>query len=926
MPVTAPHHAALLLIALLTSGFVGCAKTLSPEQYMQEAKAFQVKHNYKSAIIQLKNVLAQQPDNGEARFLLGKIYNETGESSFAEIELRRAQKQQYEPVQVLAALGAALAGKGEYKKALDELTAFQKEHGELPPELLSLQGNIRLALGSPDAASSFEAALKQSPGYADAHLGLARVAVVAGKVDKALHDIDLAIEQSPNSVEAWLFNGDVLRNKSASDASGEAEKAYRRAAEINPNDAPPRLRLADFYSVTGKFDAAQSEINAVRTTDQKNLEALYQQAVLALRERKYADADEVIQQVLKVAPEHMKSVLVAGTTAYYLGKTELADKHLTSYLKRFPGDVYARKLLAANLLHANQPAQALDVVSPLLSRAGDAQTLAIAGNAARRSNELAKANEYLTKAVALAPENAALRTELGITHLAAEDTQQGISDLESAARLAGSAPKADVILISTYLRRRDYDKALAAITLLEKKLPNNPATFNLRGIALLGKERAEEARTSFEKALALQPGYFSAANNLAAVELRNKNFDAARGYLQTFLKKNPANVEAMLALAEIAVLAGDDKEKLSWLEKAAKAVPTAIQPRVLLALYHADRKDLQKALTIAHEVQSAHPDNAVALNLLASLQFATGDKEGAATTYGIVVKQTPKSALARYRLALVQIDSQNWAGARASLTKALELEPKYVEAQVALTALEIRTGHSADALKFAQQVRGNDPKSPIGPSLEGDVRMAQKNYNSAFRAYDAALGIAKSSVLFIKVHDALVRAGNAKEADARAAQWMKSQPADSAVHVYLADVDIRSGQTKSAIEHYQAVLQKEPNNILALNNLAGLYQKQNDPRALATAEQAYKLRSGDPTILDTLGWILLQQGDFKRGIPLLQEAVTKSPQFPPLRYHLALGYVKSGDKAKARETLDALLASDDPFPERADVVTLRGQL
>lgn len=922
MLITAPHRAALFVVAVLLSSLAGC--TESAEQYLQQTQAFHVIHDYKSALIQVKNVLAEQPDNGEARFLLGTIYNQTAEFGFAEIELRRAQTLNYEPVRVLAALGGTWAGQGNYKKVLDELSTFQQERGQLPPELLNLQGNVRLALQRADASSSFEAALQQSPSDASAHLGLARVALVAGKMDRAVQETDLALSHAPKSVEAWLFKGDLMLGKRA---SADAELAYRNAAAIDPNDPSPHLRLADFYSNAGKLESARTEINAVRKGNPRSLEAMYQLAVLHVREKKYAEADAVIQQVLKVAPNSMKSVLVAGTTAFHLGKTELADNNLSRYLKRFPDDVYARKLLAANLLQANQPAQAMAVLKPLLTRTGDVQTLAIAGNAARRNNDFAKASEYLTQAVALAPSNAALRTELGVTRLTAGDTEHAISDLESAARLEGGAPKSDYLLISTYLRSQDYDKALAAIEILAAKQPNNPATFNLRGIAQSGKNQYVAARASFEKALVLKSDYFSAANNLTAQELHRKDFDAAREHLLKFLQNNPTSTEAMVALADIAGFSGDDKGRQNWLEKAVKSSPTAIQPRALLAAHHADRNDLPKALRMAREIQSAHPDDVVVLNLLGSLQLAAGDKDDATNTYTALVRLAPKSPPPLYRLALLQVDSKNWTAARQSLLKVLMLEPKHVEAQVALTAMELKAGRPAEALKFAQQVRRDDSKSAVGPVLEGDVRMAQDDYRGALLAYDAGLGIAPTnSALFMKAHSALVRAGNTKEADVRAARWVKSQSGDNIVRIYLADADTHADKILAAIQNYQVVLQTEPNNVLVLNNLAGLYQRQNDSRALATAEQAYKLRDGDPVILDTLGWILVQQGDRKRGVSLLQQAVATSAHSPLRRYHLAVAYVRSGDKEKAREMLDALIESDSAFPERAEVLALRKQL
>lgn len=307
--------------------------------------------------------------------------------------------------------------------------------------------------------------------------------------------------------------------------------------------------------------------------------------------------------------------------------------------------------------------------------------------------------------------------------------------------------------------------------------------------------------------------------------------------------------------------------------------------------------------------------------------MTAGDKDDTATTYTALVRLAPKSTLPLYRLALLEVDSKNWTTARQSLLKVLTLEPKHVEAQVALTAMELEAGRPVEALKVAQQMRHNDPKSAVGPALEGDVRMAQKDYYGALLAYDAGLGIATtSSALFMKAHGALVRAGKTKEAESRAAQWIKSRPADNIVRSYLADADMRANKILAAIQNYQVVLETEPNNILVLNNLAGLYQKQNDSRALATAEQAYQLRDGDPVILDTLGWILVQQGDQKRGVSLLQKAVATSAHSSLRRYHLAVGYVKSGDKEKAREMLDVLIGSDSSFPERAKVVALRGQL
>jgi predicted Zn-dependent protease len=111
-----------------------------------------------------------------------------------------------------------------------------------------------------------------------------------------------------------------------------------------------------------------------------------------------------------------------------------------------------------------------------------------------------------------------------------------------------------------------------------------------------------------------------------------------------------------------------------------------------------------------------------------------------------------------------------------------------------------------------------------------------------------------------------------------------------------------------------------------LNNLAWAYQQVKDRRALETAERAYKLKPDMPGVADTLGYILIEMGDTKRGLELLQQAAANAPKNPAIRYHLAQGWFKAGDKAKARDELTRLLSTDAKFPERAEAVKLLRQL
>jgi Flp pilus assembly protein TadD len=81
-----------------------------------------------------------------------------------------------------------------------------------------------------------------------------------------------------------------------------------------------------------------------------------------------------------------------------------------------------------------------------------------------------------------------------------------------------------------------------------------------------------------------------------------------------------------------------------------------------------------------------------------------------------------------------------------------------------------------------------------------------------------------------------------------------------------------------------------------------------------------------PEITDTLGWLLVQNGNVNRGLVLLQEARVKAPHIPDIHYHMAVALYKSGRTAEARKELDRLLKTGKTFSEMDNAIAFRDQL
>jgi putative PEP-CTERM system TPR-repeat lipoprotein len=484
----------------------------------------------------------------------------------------------------------------------------------------------------------------------------------------------------------------------------------------------------------------------------------------------------------------------------------------------------------------------------------------------------------------------------------------------------------DVQKVRKLIADRHFDRALETVAALEAKRPGNVAIFNLRGAIYSASGDFANARKWYERALEVKPTSMVAAMNLAELDLREKNPDAARRRFQSILAIDQANAEAMLGLAGVAEATGQESEYISWLNKSSKAAPRMPNPRVLLAKYYLQKNDLLRALTVAREGQIVSPDNPEVLDVLGTIELAARETDNAVATYSRLAGLLPDNPVAQYRLATAQAANSNIDAARSSLNKALTLKPDYLPAEILLASAELDAGRFREALKITQQIEEKHPESASGFALQGNVLMAQKQFAPALQAYERAFTINKTGLLMIKVHQALSAAGNLKEADARLRQWFKDQPNDVIARLYLAQTYLKARQNKQAIEQYQLLLQADPANIRALNDLAWLYQQEKDPRAVATAEQGYKLGPDDADIIDTLAWILVEQGNTTRGLELLQKAAQKAPASAEIRYHLAVALAKSGNKARARQELQDLLAKNHTFMQREAAQALLKQL
>ena len=670
---------------------------------------------------------------------------------------------------------------------------------------------------------------------------------------------------------------------------------------------------------------AQKDVDAARKFSGNSPFLTYTQALIYFNLGKLREAYATVQLSLRMAPEYRPAQLLYAALSYSTGALGQAEQALTELARDFPQDAYVRKLLAATLIARRDGKRALEVIEPMLSKdLLDTVVMEIAGDAYMAAGEYDKAALYMERAAASDPKNARLRTGVAMVRLSAGEVDKAVGDLEAAAKLEGGAERAKVILILTHLTSGKYDKALEEAHSLLEKQPKEPLAHFLLGAVYAGKKDDAQARASFERSLALRADYLPAAEKLARMDMAEKKLDAAQKTMEAALAASKDNIQAIILLSEILAAKGDTNAAVAMLERARKASKGAIEPRARLAAYYARIGDNAKALEIAQETLSANPDNPAALQLVGMARTMAGDTNSAQAVLAKAVAADPKSAQARNNLAAAQVAGGRLADAEANYRKAIELQPEFLGARLALCALLIKTQRPDEALGMVPEMRKKYPKSADVHMLEGDALMQKKKYPEALQAYESAMSLAKSGALAVKVYMARARAKNADTALTWLAGWVKDNPQNHEARSYLADGLLVVGQTKAAIEHYDYLVQQAPGDAMGLNNLANALSRLKDPRALDTAEKAYKLVPDNPLVADTLGWLLLEQGDKARAVELLRKAAASG--LPEIRYHLGAGLARTGDKSGARKQLEDLLKSGAPFPQKKEAEALLRQL
>jgi cellulose synthase operon protein C len=485
---------------------------------------------------------------------------------------------------------------------------------------------------------------------------------------------------------------------------------------------------------------------------------------------------------------------------------------------------------------------------------------------------------------------------------------------------------ADLAIVNARIRAQQWDAALKAIEAIQRKQPDKPLPLQLKAQVLVQKQDLAGARQALNEALAKDPNYLPGVSALAAIDLAEKQPEAAKQRFKSLLERDRKNTAALLSLAELARRTqAPPSEVQGYLQSAVETNPQDATARLALLDHHAARGDLRAALGVANAAVTALPDNIELLDRLARIQLRMGEVDQALSSYGKITSQQPKAVTGHLGQARAHMANNNPVQAQRAIERVLEREPQHLEARVMQVSVLATQKRYKEALDFARVLQSERKNEAVGYLLEAEVESAQGRWEQALPALRIAAAKPATGGAQMRLHFSLLKAGKAAEAETFVADWMKKHPRDAGMLFYLGDVAQSSQRLDAAEARYRELLAIEPNHALAMNNLAMILLQQKKPGAQALIDKALTLLPDSPPLLDTQAQVLSAGGDHDKALTVQAKVVSLAPKSAAYRLALARMQVAAGKPGDARKELTRI-ADDSLTMTEAERQELRTML
>jgi tetratricopeptide (TPR) repeat protein len=340
----------------------------------------------------------------------------------------------------------------------------------------------------------------------------------------------------------------------------------------------------------------------------------------------------------------------------------------------------------------------------------------------------------------------------------------------------------------------------------------------------------------------------------------------------------------------------------------------------------------KKALEVVAPGLTEHPQDP---DLLAAHELK--DDVAAMADAEQAVKVAPGNENAAAILAALYTDKQDFQGAVAVVSRALQLTPGSVDLHEVLTNIYLRSGQSAEAMAQMHEIIGLKPdelapRAQLAAYLRRQHKLdeAQKVLEDSVQHFSAGKSArdANQAKLLLVSFISAERSGAAGEKLLR--DYIARQPDDDELLFGLAALLQKSNDLQAAMAVYQDIIKREglsPQGLMARTRSAALLVAQNkQAEAAKLIGQVLEKSPRDDDALILRANIAMENHDPTAAVADLRIVLNDQPRSVSLQQLIARAYLEKGEPGLAEEALHSALAvAPDDVTTRIQLARLLDQ-
>lgn len=680
----------------------------------------------------------------------------------------------------------------------------------------------------------------------------ARAQLAAGEARAAMITLKNFLQDDPDHAAARLVLGRTYLRLGKLEA---AALALERAAEAGAaaTDWRPVMARVRLYQGRPEAVLAVAEVRA-QDPDDHRAEMLVVRGLAHIRMDQRDKAAEAFQRALALKPDHGPALRGQASLALDAGELERADELLAKARAADPEEAGIRVMTARLRERQGRDEAAAEAYRKALALApGNRQAALGLARLHLRGGEVAAADKVLAKL----PEDR--HGPLGRYLTAVVAVERG--DLERAREILDTLvtranyPPARLLSGWVAFQQGRYETAVNALERHLQQFAANPRVVKLLAAAHLRLGQAEAAVSALERvgeAAADDPQYRLLAGR---AKIAAGDYSAGMADLKAAARQSPDDARIRSQVAAGYLAGGQREQAVPQLEKAVSLDDELLGGHLLLVLTHLQNGDNAKAVAEAEKLAQKDTESPIPFNLLGLAYQAQGEAEAA----------------------------------RANFRKALERDGGFHSARLNLARLAVADGRVADAREQLSRILGQDGNHEGALMLkaalaerDGDVAARGRWLERAWQAHPQSLtpGLALIRHRF--------QQGEPLPALKVARALKAHYPEHPGVLANLAEAQLRTDHSASAVENFRTLVQQQPDSAGARHWLARAYLKQDRyGQAREQLVEALRLQPGHAPSLRLLAGLELQAGNPERAAEVAAELQSAAPD-------AAAGYLLAG--------------------------------